>query len=71
MIPGAVTPFALINDTDRRVNVVLDAAMMSSDLVNYHPLTNEATVALTPDALMAFIRACGHEPAVLEVDAPE
>ncbi len=71
VIPGSVTPFALINDGEKRVNVVLDARMMASDLVNYHPLTNEATVALTPDALVAFIRDCGHEPAVLDVDAPE
>ena len=71
VIPGAVTPFALINDADQRVNVVLDAKMMKADLVNYHPLTNEATVALTPDALVTFIRACGHEPAILEVDAPK
>ena len=71
VIPGAVTPFALINDADQRVNVVLDAKMMASDLVNYHPLTNEATVALTPEALVTFIRACGHEPAVLEIDAPD
>ncbi len=69
--PGAVTPFALINDAGRRVNVVLDEAMMASDLVNYHPLTNEATTALTPGALLAFIRACGHVPRVVNVDAPE
>ncbi|MBN34007.1 MAG: DNA-binding protein [Rhodospirillaceae bacterium] len=71
VIPGAVTPFALINDTDQRVNVVLDATMMASDLVNYHPLTNEATTALTPDALLTFIRACGHEPVVTTIDAGE
>ncbi|MBT5434802.1 MAG: prolyl-tRNA synthetase associated domain-containing protein [Alphaproteobacteria bacterium] len=69
VIPGAVTPFALINDKQQRVNVVLDEAMMASDLVNYHPLTNEATTALTPDTLLAFIRACGHEPAIVRVDA--
>ena len=45
--------------------------MMASDLVNYHPLTNEATTALTPDALLAFIRACGHEPVVTTIDAGE
>jgi Ala-tRNA(Pro) deacylase len=71
VIPGAVTPFALLNDAQRQVNVVLDARMMAADLVNYHPLTNEATVALSPDDLLAFIRACGHAPAVLDVDAPE
>ena len=69
--PGSVTPFALVNDADRRVNVVLDETMMAADLVNYHPLTNEATTALTPEALLAFIRSCGHVPFVTNVDAPE
>jgi len=70
VIPGAVTPFALANDAEWRVNVVLDAVMMGADLVNYHPLTNEATTALTPADLVAFIRSTGHEPAILKLDAP-
>ena len=63
--PGAVTPFALINDVDRRVNVVLDAEMMQMDPLNYHPLDNAATTAISPAGLLAFIRDCGHEPRVL------
>lgn len=59
--PGSVTPFALINDKDQQVNVILDAEMMAGELVNYHPLTNEMTTALTPDALRQFIKACGHQ----------
>ncbi|WP_417789360.1 prolyl-tRNA synthetase associated domain-containing protein [Terasakiella pusilla] len=59
--PGSVTPFALINDKAQQVNVILDAEMMAGELVNYHPLTNEMTTALTPDALRQFITACGHE----------
>ena len=65
--PGSVTPFALVNDTERRVNVVLDAAMLEYDLLNYHPLTNERTTAIARDDLLAFIRACGHEPAIVAV----
>jgi len=65
--PGSVTPFALINDTERRVNVVLDAEMMAHSLLHYHPLVNDATTAISPDDLMAFIRACGHEPAVVSL----
>jgi len=61
VIPGSVTPFALINDQEQQVNVVLDSEMMAADLVNYHPLSNEMTTALTPDALRTFIQACGHE----------
>ena len=64
---GAVTPFGLINDTDAVVNVVLDSAMMRRDLLNYHPLTNAATTAITPDGLLAFIKSCGHEPRIVDI----
>jgi Ala-tRNA(Pro) deacylase len=66
VIPGAVTPLALINDTDLRVNVVLDAAMMSLDLLNYHPLSNDATTAITPPGLLALLASFGHEPRLFD-----
>lgn len=64
--PGAVTPFALINDASLRVEVALDAEMMALDLVNYHPLTNEATTTIKPKDLLRFIAACGHEPVIID-----
>lgn len=60
--PGSVTPFALINDTDNLVRVVLDKKMMEMELLNYHPLTNGMTTAITPEDLLIFIRDTGHEP---------
>lgn len=66
--PGAVTPFALINDTERRVKVVLDAEMLSRAPLNYHPLTNEATTAIAPVDLERFIIACGHTFQLLDFD---
>lgn len=66
--PGSVTPFALINDAGRRVRPVLDAGMLTLPLLNYHPLINTATTALTPAGLRRFIAACGHEPAVLDME---
>lgn len=65
--PGSVTPFALINDTDRRVTVILDEAMMRHDLLNYHPLENTATTNIARDDLLRFIRSCGHEPRIVAV----
>ena len=65
--PGSVTPFAVINDTDGRVNVALDRAMMASDLLNFHPLTNAATTAITPDGLLRFLRDTGHEPRIIDL----
>ena len=68
VIPGAVTPFGLINDRARRVRVVLDGTMMQAELVNYHPLTNDATTALTPADLVRFLAATGHEPRTIDLD---
>lgn len=68
VIPGAVTPFALINDTDCRVNVVIDEKLMTHDIVNFHPLTNEATTSVSPDDLIRFIEACGHSPRIMNLE---
>lgn len=68
--PGSVTPFALVNDPEGAVRVVLDAAMLRHDPLNYHPLTNDATTAIVPDDLLRFVRATGHEPLILDFDAP-
>ena len=67
--PGSVTPFALINETSRGIHILLDKAMMAFDIVNYHPLHNAATTAVTPDALLRFIRHCGHAPLIVDFDA--
>ena len=68
VIPGAVSPFALINDTDVQVTVILDKHMLDVSPLNYHPISNEKTVAVTPDGLVAFIRSCGHEPKVINLE---
>ena len=64
--PGSVTPFALINDVDRRVTVILDADMMAADLVNYHPLRNDASTTIRAEDLMKFIRSLGYAPMVFD-----
>ncbi|WP_422378636.1 prolyl-tRNA synthetase associated domain-containing protein [Roseibium sp.] len=66
--PGSVTPFSLINDRDEnRVIPVFDAAMMQHEVLNYHPLKNDATTAISAEDLLKFARACGHDPKVLAV----
>jgi Ala-tRNA(Pro) deacylase len=64
---GSVTPFALINDKAGRVTVILDADMMRHERLNFHPLENTATTNIAREDLVAFIRACGHEPRILAV----
>ena len=69
VIPGAVTVFGLINDTQRRVKVVLDQDLMAHDVINAHPLTNEATTSITSADLIRFVEATGHDAAILKVSA--
>lgn len=66
--PGSVTPLALINDRDaQRVTPVFDAAMMEVEPLNFHPLENTATTTISRQGLLAFARACGHEPLIIAV----
>lgn len=64
---GSVTPFALINDAEAQVRVVLDQDMMRQDRLNFHPLENTATTTIGAEDLLVFVRSCGHQPAVLAV----
>ena len=66
--PGSVTPFALINDRDRRVRPLLDRAMFDHDRLNYHPLSNQATTTIKSDDLVTFITAMGHDARVIDLD---
>jgi Ala-tRNA(Pro) deacylase len=68
--PGAVTPFAAINDKDGHVTIVLDAAMMAHDVLNYHPLDNTMTTAIARDDLVKFLEATGHRPRIVALSEP-
>lgn len=67
VIPGSVTVFGAINDTERQVTFVLDSELMNHDLINGHPLTNDATTTIGRDDLVRFLEATGHTPLILKV----
>jgi Ala-tRNA(Pro) deacylase len=68
--PGSVTPFAAINDTSRRITVVLDAAMLAHETLNYHPLVNTMTTSISRRGLVKFLDSCGHAPRIEAVSGP-
>jgi Ala-tRNA(Pro) deacylase len=65
--PGAVTPFAAMNDADMRVSVVLDADLMRHATINCHPLVNTMTTSIAREGLVRFLEATGHTPRVVAV----
>jgi Ala-tRNA(Pro) deacylase len=67
VIPGAVTPFAVINDKDRKVRMVLDRDLLAHSVVHAHPLVNFKATALAPNELVRFLEAEGHPPQVIDV----
>ena len=64
---GAVTPFGAINDTEGRVTVVLDSAMMQHEALNYHPLVNTMTTSINREDLVKFLESTGHIPRIERV----
>jgi Ala-tRNA(Pro) deacylase len=62
---GSVTPLAVVNDHDRRVSVVLDAALAGAARIKLHPLVNTATIALAGADAVRFLTHHGHPPQVL------
>jgi Ala-tRNA(Pro) deacylase len=68
--PGSVTPFAVINDRELRVTVVLDAAMMAHAVLNFHPLVNTGTTTISREGLLKFLEASGHKPRIEPVSGP-
>jgi len=67
--PGAVTAFGVVNDTEGKVKLFLDEVLMRHEVINAHPLTNEATTSIRAEDLVRFARAVGHEPQILKMTA--
>ncbi|MBE7184139.1 MAG: prolyl-tRNA synthetase associated domain-containing protein [Methylobacterium mesophilicum] len=68
VIPGAVSPFGLVNDEDRRVRFFLDETLAAAETVNCHPLSNEATTAIASADLRRFTEATGHPATILKLE---
>jgi Ala-tRNA(Pro) deacylase len=68
--PGSVTPFAVVNDTEGRVTLILDANLMENERVNFHPLVNSMTTGIAREDLVRFAKATGHEPRIVRLPAP-
>lgn len=69
VIPGSVTVLGAINDTANNVTFILDEDLMKFDVINCHPLSNDATTSIRRDDLLRFLEATGHKPLVLKVTA--
>ena len=65
--PGSVTLFSIINDTKQDVTLIIDQRLTEHDVVNFHPLLNDATTAISSDDMIKFATATGHNPVILDL----
>lgn len=65
--PGAVSPFGLINDSHKEVQVIVDLGLKDSGRVNFHPNVNTATIGLDFADFEKFLTWCGNKVRFLKI----
>lgn len=58
--PGSVTPFGLMFDRDRKVELIIDEDAWNVGQFRFHPLVNTATLIVDQAGLTAFLKHTGH-----------
>jgi len=64
--PGAVNPFALLNDKKKSVTLAIDADLKGDHDISFHPNSNEATVKLHYDGFLKVLAHLGRTPVYIE-----
>lgn len=65
--PGSVSALELMFDRENRVQLVMDKPLLADEYISAHPGLSGSTLRLRREDLLCFVRACGHEPVVVEL----
>ena len=68
--PGSVSALELLFDTDRRVQLVIDRALMEDDFISGHPGISTSTLRLAREDLLRYAASTGHEPVYVDLPDP-
>lgn len=69
--PGSVTAFALANESAKPVRFILEKTLAESDPLNFHPLRNDMTTAISRADFDTFLRYTGREAEVIDFSTLE
>jgi Ala-tRNA(Pro) deacylase len=67
ILPGSVSPLALVNDKEGIVRFILEKKLLDHEILNVHPLINTRTSSIATVGLLAYVKATGHEVHVTEL----
>ncbi|MDD6620942.1 MAG: prolyl-tRNA synthetase associated domain-containing protein [Eubacteriales bacterium] len=66
--PGAVSIMGLMNDTQNRVQLLIDKPVIEADTIGCHPCVNTSSLKLkTRDVLDKFLPAVHHTPIIVDM----
>jgi len=60
LTPGSVSPFGLINNLDKKVQVIIDEGLLRHEKLSFHPNVNTATLAIQTDDFKKFLEWTGN-----------
>lgn len=66
--PGAVSVMGLMNDKNKKVQLLIDRDLLKEEFLGCHPCVNTASVRISfQDLLEKFLPAVGHEAKIVEL----
>lgn len=65
--PGSVSPFGLINDTEKVMEVYVDSEVYNAPIVGFHPNRNTATLELSHEMFGKFLELLEQKKSVVEL----
>lgn len=66
VVPGSVTPLAIINDPSNNVEVIIERALFDEEWIYVHPCRNTQTTRIRTADLKSALQAWGHEPRLFD-----
>jgi Ala-tRNA(Pro) deacylase len=58
--PGSVSPFGLINDTEKHVHLFIDEKLNEFDRLTFHPNINTASLVISKTDFLKFLEYTGN-----------
>ena len=66
--PGSVSVLGLMNDSGKKVRLLIDRDLLGQEFIGMHPCINTSSLKLqTQDVLEKLLPAMGHEPTFVEL----
>jgi len=68
LTPGSVSPFGLINDKNKEVEVLIDKDLNARERITFHPNINTASITISYDDFQRYIKWCGNKVRYVDVE---